>query len=236
MTYHGLRHSYAAAAIESGGDIKTVQSNLGHAMTSFTLDVYSHVPPKMCQQSADRMEEFIRKVSRYTGRGVAGRGGFAVAYSVSDEEGDELTVTEAVDGAPLRTFTAQAGAENSLRLDGEAFMRLLNGTHTLAITADDGKGSTAHRLTFAKLVTAASVTLERPMAADGPITVCVLSVSGSIPADAEYMVEVANNALDDAPAWEDCTAAVKGGINTFLKTRPPKTALRSASGCASAGA
>ena len=58
-----LGHSYAVAAIESGDDIKTVQSNLGHATASFTLDVYGHVSQKMHQQSAERMEEFIRKVS-----------------------------------------------------------------------------------------------------------------------------------------------------------------------------
>lgn len=61
--FHDLRHSYAVAAIESGDDIKTVQSNLGHATASFTLDVYGHVSQKMRQQSTERMEEFIRKVS-----------------------------------------------------------------------------------------------------------------------------------------------------------------------------
>ena len=62
MTW-GTLHSYAVAAIESGDDIKTVQSNLGHATASFTLDVYGHVSQKMRQQSAERMEQFIRKVS-----------------------------------------------------------------------------------------------------------------------------------------------------------------------------
>ena len=61
--FHDLRHSFAVASIESGDDIKTVQSNLGHATASFTLDVYGHVTQKMRQQSADRMEEFIQKVS-----------------------------------------------------------------------------------------------------------------------------------------------------------------------------
>ena len=62
--FHDLRHSYAVAAIESGDDIKAVQSNLGHATASFTLDVYGHVSQKMKQQSADRMEAFIQGVSR----------------------------------------------------------------------------------------------------------------------------------------------------------------------------
>ncbi len=62
--FHDLRHSYAVVAIESGDDIKTVQTNLGHATASFTLDVYGHVSQKMRQQSAKRMERFIKNVSR----------------------------------------------------------------------------------------------------------------------------------------------------------------------------
>ena len=61
--FHELRHSYAVAAIKSGDDIKTVQSNLGHATASFTLDVYGHVTDQMKQDSARRMETFIKSVS-----------------------------------------------------------------------------------------------------------------------------------------------------------------------------
>lgn len=63
VRFHDLRHTYAVVSIESGDDIKTVQSNLGHATAAFTLDVYGHVSQKMCQQSADRMERFIQAVS-----------------------------------------------------------------------------------------------------------------------------------------------------------------------------
>ena len=61
--FHDLRHSYAVVSLESGDDIKTVQTNLGHATASFTLDVYGHVSQKMRQKSADRMEQFIQKIS-----------------------------------------------------------------------------------------------------------------------------------------------------------------------------
>ena len=44
-------------------DLKTVQGNLGHATATFTLDVYGHVTDKMKQESAARMENFIRSVS-----------------------------------------------------------------------------------------------------------------------------------------------------------------------------
>ena len=63
VRYHDLRHSYAVAAIESGDDIKTVQSNLGHATASFTLDVYGHVSRKMQMRSAENMERYIHNVS-----------------------------------------------------------------------------------------------------------------------------------------------------------------------------
>lgn len=60
---HDLRHSFAVASIQAGDDLKTVQSNLGHATASFTLDVYGHVTQEMKQASADRMETFIKGVS-----------------------------------------------------------------------------------------------------------------------------------------------------------------------------
>lgn len=61
--FHDLRHTYAVAAIKSGDDIKTVQENLGHATAAFTLDVYGHMTAQMRENSASRMEQFIRSVS-----------------------------------------------------------------------------------------------------------------------------------------------------------------------------
>ena len=46
--------------LQNGDDVKTVQSNLGHATAAFTLDVYGHVSEKMKQDSADRMEAYMR--------------------------------------------------------------------------------------------------------------------------------------------------------------------------------
>ena len=62
--FHDLRHSYAVAAIKSGDDIKTVQENIGHATAAFTLDVYGHVTEKMKQESAARIEQFIKAVNK----------------------------------------------------------------------------------------------------------------------------------------------------------------------------
>ena len=139
--------------------------------------------------------------------------GFSVSYSVTDPDGDPVTGKEDIDGAALRSFSAESGKAYTMELTGETFMKLLNGSHALAITAGDGNAEAVHRLTFTKEVTEASITLKEAFPADDKITICVLSVQGSIPQDAEYTVEVTNNANDDTPVWEDCTIEVKNGGN-----------------------
>lgn len=142
--------------------------------------------------------------------------GFTVTYTAMDPDGDPVTVKESIDGAVKRTFAA-TDAANSFQVTGETFMKLLNGKRTLTIEASDGKATTTHALTFTKEVHELYITLAEPMEADAKISLCVLSVIGSIPADAEYTVEVTNNAKDDAPAWEDCTQQVKTGANYIFE-------------------
>lgn len=139
--------------------------------------------------------------------------GFSVSYSVSDADGDAITVTETLDGVTKRTFTATDGASNSFAVTGEYFQKVLNGDHTLVITATDGKATTTHTLHFTKSVTKAVITLETPMDADDKISVCAITVTGSIPSGADYTVEVTNNAKDTTPVWEDCTNEAKNGRN-----------------------
>lgn len=62
VRFHDLRHTYAVNAIRAGDDIKTIQGNLGHASASFTLDRYGHFTERMKQDSAARMEGFIKDV------------------------------------------------------------------------------------------------------------------------------------------------------------------------------
>lgn len=57
------------------------------------------------------------------------------------------------------------------------------------------------------------MTLTTPLAVDGDITVAVLQVTGSIPDDATFKVEVTNNANDPSPVWQDATVEVKKGVN-----------------------
>lgn len=141
---------------------------------------------------------------------------FNFAYTVTDADGDTLTVTEKLDGKTTATRTDIASGTALTFGQGstaENFQRILNGSHTIQITANDGKESTSLNATFTKSVTSASVTLTTPLAVDGDITVAVLQVTGSIPDDATFKVEVTNNANDPSPVWQDATVEVKKGVN-----------------------
>ena len=147
---------------------------------------------------------------------------FDFTYTVTDADGDTLTVTEKLDGKTTNTRTGLASGtaltfEQASTADG--FLRILNGSHTIKITANDGKESTSLNATFTKSVTSASVTLTTPLAVDGDITVAILQVSGSIPNDAAFKAEATNNALDDSPVWQDVTAEVRKGMNIVFENQ-----------------
>ena len=141
---------------------------------------------------------------------------FNFAYTVTDADGDALNVTEKLDGKTTATRTGIASGTALTFGQGstaENFQRILNGSHTIQITANDGMESTSLNATFTKSVTSASVTLAEPMTVEGDITVAVLQVTGSIPDDAVFKAEVTNNANDPSPVWQDATVEVQKGVN-----------------------
>ena len=79
--------------------------------------------------------------------------------------------------------------------------------------------SSSLSLLFTRAVTSASLTMVQPMVASSPISVAALTVGGTIPADADYTVEVTNNALDPEPVWQDATAAVREGHNILFDNK-----------------
>lgn len=56
---HDLRHTNATLALVNGDDLKTVQSNMGHATAAFTLQRYVHASEEMKRASANRMQTFF---------------------------------------------------------------------------------------------------------------------------------------------------------------------------------
>lgn len=147
---------------------------------------------------------------------------FNFNYTVTDADGDTLTVTEKLDGKTTATRTGVASGTALTFGQGstaDGFRRILNGSHTIQITASDGKESTSLSATFAKSVTSATVTLTTPLAVDGDITVAVLQVTGNIPDDATFKVEVTNNANDPSPVWQDATVEVQKGVNIVFTNK-----------------
>ena len=147
---------------------------------------------------------------------------FNFAYTVTDADGDTLTVTEKLDGKTTATRTGIASGTALTFGQGstaENFQRILNGSHTIQITANDGKDSTSLNATFTKSVTSASVTLAEPLTVEGDITVAVLQVTGSIPDDAVFKAEVTNNANDPSPVWQDATTEVQKGVNIVFENK-----------------
>lgn len=141
---------------------------------------------------------------------------FAWKYTIRDADGDTLTVTEKLDGKTTKTRTGVASG-TALTFEQTAsaagFQKILNGNHTITVEVSDGKETVSTSATFTKAVHAASVTLAEPLAVDGDITVAVLQVTGSIPDDATFKVEVTNNANDQSPVWQDATTEVQKGVN-----------------------
>lgn len=147
---------------------------------------------------------------------------FNFAYTVTDADGDTLTVAEKLDGKTTKTRTGVASG-TALTFEQTAsaagFQKILNGNHTITVEVSDGKETVSTSATFTKAVHAASVTLAEPLAVEGDITVAVLQVTGSIPDDAKFKAEVTNNALDSSPVWQDATTEVKKGVNIVFENK-----------------
>ena len=146
--------------------------------------------------------------------------GFSISYQVDDADGDDVTVTEKMDSTTKRSYEATLEATNQFQVTGTYFQQLLNGQHTMKMVAQDAGGkSSEYSLTFTKSVTACSITMTEPMEADAQITIMAMSVTGDIPADANFQVLVTNNAKDTSPVWEDATSEVKSGANYLFENQ-----------------
>lgn len=144
---------------------------------------------------------------------------FALPYTVTDGDGDPMTITEKVNGVELAVHENVAtGTELTVQCLSEKalFQQILNGENTLTLEVDDGKTSTDWTATFTKNVTSAVLSLAQPLTADDTITVTALTLEGSFPADMSLTVEMTNNALDDSPVWENCTDIQRGESRAFV--------------------
>lgn len=144
---------------------------------------------------------------------------FTLSYTVTDGDGDPMTITEKVNGVELAVHeNVASGTELTVQCLSEKalFQQILNGENTLTLEADDGKTSTEWTATFTKNVTRAVLSLAQPLTADDTITVAALTLEGSFPADMSLSVEMTNNGLDNVPVWENCTDIQSGKAKAFV--------------------
>lgn len=144
---------------------------------------------------------------------------FALSYTVTDGDGDPMTITEKVNGIEMAVReNVASGTELTVQCLSEKalFQQILNGENTLTLEANDGKTTAEWTATFTKNVTRAVLSLAQPLTADDTITVAALTLEGSFPADMSLTVDLTNNALDDAPVWENCTDIQSGKAKAFV--------------------
>ena len=149
--------------------------------------------------------------------------GFTQNYAVTDADGDVVTVTEAIDGEIIRSYTATLDETNTLSVTGTTWLKASNGTHALTITATDSWGfSTVRTYSFTKNVTSFSVETNPMESAAMPTRVAV-TITKNIPVEAIYKLMVCNNGYDDEPTWEDATETIDRGL-VYNFTNTSKTA------------
>ncbi len=59
IPFHALRHTFATTALQTGIDVKTVSSMLGHYSAGFTLTTYAHATAQMQEEAARRMGSYM---------------------------------------------------------------------------------------------------------------------------------------------------------------------------------
>ena len=145
-------------------------------------------------------------------------------YTVTDADGHQVDVAEMLDGVTLRSYTVTLGQTNTLTIGSEAWLKVVNGSHTLKIVATDAKDASVTRtLTFTKAVTSVEFEQTLAMEADAMPTKALVNIQGNFPAGCTLQVWICNNGNDASPTWEDITQKVRTGQKHYF-TNKTKTA------------
>ena len=123
-----------------------------------------------------------------------------------------------------RSYTVTLGHTNTLTIGSEAWLKVVNGSHTLKIVATDAKDASVTRvLTFTKAVTSVEFEQTLAMEADAMPTKALVNIQGNFPAGCTLQVWICNNGNDASPTWEDITQKVRTGQKHYF-TNKTKTA------------
>ena len=131
-----------------------------------------------------------------------------VEYSVSDNEGDEVTITEFLNGNIIKTFTAVLGQKYSITLTDDFWIACNGKENTITISAEDSNKTTTYEyVTFSRKVDKIQFTTKYPIETSTAASKIMVTPQWDI-TNATGKVEACNNGFDNSPTWEDITSMV----------------------------
>lgn len=149
----------------------------------------------------------------------------SITYSVKDNEGDAITVTEKLNGEVIKQFTATSNKNYTITITDEFWLTCGKNANTIEISASDVNGGTSYKyITFTRQVNKVQITTKKAIETDAAATKIMVSPDWD-KTGCTGKVEVCNNGFDASPTWEDMTTmSVLNRPYTF--TNSTKTAAK----------
>ena len=208
--------------VYSGGALDYVSAYVGNYGVRPLCNLQSSILVSDSPNASGNYEIIYNQPPVITGTdgdlGTFGETSPTYTYTVTDQQGGTVSVTESLDGTTLRTYDVTLGQENTLTIPADVYRRTLNGAHTLTVTAEDVTGGISVRtLTFTKNVTSCAFTLTDAFPADDMPTRCVINIQGAFPEGSTLTVQICNNGNDASPTWETITQQALLGQKYFFQ-------------------
>ena len=132
----------------------------------------------------------------------------SITYSVKDNEGDAITVTEKLNGEVINQFSATTNTNYTVGITDTFWLTCGSNTNTVEIIASDALGgSSSKTITFSRKITKLQIVMKNAIETDAKATKILVSpqctTTGGV-----GKVEVCNNGFDSDPTWEDATTMV----------------------------
>lgn len=149
----------------------------------------------------------------------------SITYTVKDNEGDAITVTEKLNGEVINQFSATTNTNYTVGITDTFWLTCGSNTNTVEIIASDALGgSSSKTITFSRKITKLQIVMKNAIETDAKATKILVSPQWTTTGGVGK-VEVCNNGFDSNPTWEDATTMVV--LNRpYLFTNTSKTASK----------
>ena len=132
----------------------------------------------------------------------------SITYTVRDNEGDAITVTEKLNGEVINQFSATTNTNYTVGITDTFWLTCESNTNTVEIIASDALGgSSSKTITFSRKITKLQIVMKNAIETDAKATKILVSPQWTTTGGVGK-VEVCNNGFDSNPTWEDATTMV----------------------------